>query len=110
MGKPANIYSGRRKNGKVTVQVNGSPLNLCLDLRNHSPDGAEWGYNGSGPAQLALAILNHELGAEFALWHYIKFKREIIAHLPETRWSMTSEDVRRWADAQEGQTCLISRT
>ena len=26
-------------------------------LHNHSPDGFEWGYGGSGPAQLALAIL-----------------------------------------------------
>jgi len=25
------------------------------DLRNHSPNGFEWGYSGSGPAQLALA-------------------------------------------------------
>ncbi|MCK4554525.1 hypothetical protein KAU19_06245, partial [Candidatus Parcubacteria bacterium] len=24
---------------------------------NHSPDGFAWGYGGSGPAQLALAIL-----------------------------------------------------
>lgn len=24
---------------------------------NHSPDGFNWGYGGSGPAQLALAIM-----------------------------------------------------
>src|SRR5262245_22144387 len=34
-----------------------SPLPLCLELRNHSPTGFEWGYGGSGPAQLALALL-----------------------------------------------------
>jgi hypothetical protein len=28
-----------------------------LTLRNHSPTGFEWGYAGSGPAQLALALL-----------------------------------------------------
>ena len=28
-----------------------------LKVRNHSPDGFNWGYGGSGPAQLALAIL-----------------------------------------------------
>jgi hypothetical protein len=27
------------------------------DVRNHSPTGIEWGYGGSGPAQLALALL-----------------------------------------------------
>ena len=27
-----------------------------LDLRNHAPAGLEWGYEGSGPAQTAIAI------------------------------------------------------
>lgn len=40
----------------------GYPLPLRLDLFNHSPDGFEWGYGGSGPAQLALAILADFLG------------------------------------------------
>ena len=29
---------------------------LSLAVRNHSPTGPAWGYDGSGPAQLALAI------------------------------------------------------
>lgn len=32
------------------------PLPMRLDLRSHSPTGFEWGYLGSGPAQLALAL------------------------------------------------------
>lgn len=40
------------------------PLSLRLDLRNHSPEGFEWGYGGSGPAQLALAILADCLGPD----------------------------------------------
>ena len=32
-------------------------LPLCLNIRNHSPTGFAWGYGGSGPAQLSLAIL-----------------------------------------------------
>lgn len=28
-----------------------------LKVRNHSPGGFSWGYGGSGPAQLALAIM-----------------------------------------------------
>jgi hypothetical protein len=35
------------------------PVTPSLRHRNHSPDGFEWGYHGSGPAQLALAILLH---------------------------------------------------
>ena len=45
---------------------------------NHSPDGFNWGYGGSGPAQLALAILLEITSNEEALrlhqelkWHYI---------------------------------------
>jgi hypothetical protein len=40
----------------------GYPLPLRLDLQNHSPTGFAWGYGGSGPAQLALAILADHLG------------------------------------------------
>lgn len=32
-------------------------LPVRLDVFNHSPNGFEWGYSGSGPAQLALALL-----------------------------------------------------
>lgn len=38
------------------------PLALRLDLFNHSPTGFECGYGGSGPAQLALAILADLIG------------------------------------------------
>ena len=31
-------------------------LNPRHDSGNHSPTGLEWGYSGSGPAQLALAL------------------------------------------------------
>ena len=32
-------------------------LPSCTKIMNHSPNGFSWGYSGSGPAQLALAIL-----------------------------------------------------
>src|SRR2546426_5830744 len=35
--------------------------NPRLDLWNHSPTGFECGYGGSGPAQLALALLAEHL-------------------------------------------------
>jgi len=52
------------------------------DLINHSPTGFSWGYHGSGPAQLALAILANEFSDEVALRQYDGFKRDIIARLP----------------------------
>jgi hypothetical protein len=38
------------------------PLPLRLDLFNHSPTGFSWGDGGSGPAQLAVALLADALG------------------------------------------------
>jgi hypothetical protein len=41
------------------ISVNGKPLSPRASpaVWNHSPDGFNWGYGGSGPARLALAIL-----------------------------------------------------
>jgi hypothetical protein len=41
------------------VFVDGERLSPARSQRvvNHSPDGFAWGYGGSGPAQLALALL-----------------------------------------------------
>ena len=46
----------------VTEDGRQYPLPLRLEIRNHSPTGFEWGFGGSGPAQLALAILADHLG------------------------------------------------
>jgi hypothetical protein len=49
---------------------------------NHSPDGFNWGYGGSGPAQLALAILLELYPQDVALRNYQQFKADHIAALP----------------------------
>ncbi|MCU4744613.1 DUF6166 domain-containing protein [Natronoglomus mannanivorans] len=54
-------YIGSRRQGRPVVQRVATDDELSpdrsLEVRNHGPTGFEWGYNGSGPAQLALAIL-----------------------------------------------------
>jgi hypothetical protein len=40
-------YRGIRTGDGATVTVNGQPLNPRHDLRNHSPNGFEWGYSAS---------------------------------------------------------------
>jgi len=71
-------------------------LPLRLDLVNHSPTGFAWGYEGSGPAQLALALLVWEYGESFALDCYQQFKRDVIAG-QGTEWILTSTDLRSWS-------------
>ena len=103
-----NKYTGYRADGYPVIKVNGIFLNpdASLIIRNHSPGGFEWGYGGSGPAQLALGILLWEFkDKEKALKHYQDFKGAKIASLPqEESWEITSEDIESFlketADAQ----------
>lgn len=75
----------------LEVTMNGSTIDPAksIKLRNHSPDGVSWGYNGSGPAQLSLAILLLLLPEAEALRKYQNFKFEVISHLPQTDFSVT---------------------
>lgn len=68
------------------VYIDGQFLNPKYSQRtyNHSPDGFNWGYGGSGPAQLALAILLKYLPQEAALAWYQDFKFSIVASWPQT--------------------------
>jgi hypothetical protein len=52
MNKIRGEWSSRR------VWLDGRELNPAegQKLRNHSPDGFNWGYGGSGPAQLAVTL------------------------------------------------------
>ena len=87
-------YSGRRDGYAVIVTVDSRRLNPRLDLWNHSPTGFEWGYCGSGPAQLALAILaDHFFDEDQALNFYQRFKWAVIAELPHRGWILTSDQI-----------------
>ena len=89
-------YEGLREGHVVTVTVGERRLNPRLDLWNHSPTGFEWGYGGSGPAQLALAILADHCGNdEQALNFYQRFKWAVIAELPHRSWTLTSQEIDR---------------
>ncbi len=87
-------YEGIRQGYAVTVTVDGRRLNPRRDLWNHSPTGFEWGYGGSGPAQLALAILADHCGNdEQALNFYQRFKWAVVAELPGRGWTLTSQEI-----------------
>lgn len=89
-----NHYEGRRKRRTIIVTVNGLPLNPRFDLSNHSPTGFEWGYCGSGPAQLALALLaDHLCDPQQALDLHQRFKWQVVTELPYKRWTLTSLDI-----------------
>lgn len=70
----------RRDYGEV--YVDGEKLDPALSLRvfNHSPTGFAWGYGGSGPAQLALALLMQAgVDDDTAVRLHQRFKSEFVA-------------------------------
>ena len=97
-------YHGTRGPTGCVVVVNGCPLPVRLDLRQHSPDGFNWGYAGSGPSQLAVAMLAdffaHEYGRSLAdanaLKHYHQFTHDVIAHINGQCWELSSPYIEAW--------------
>lgn len=101
---PPRIYRGARFLDRVSVFVTpgGRALDPRRDLADHSTE-FEWGYRGSGPAQLALAILADALGDDArALALHQRFKEAVIAGLPrDAGWRLDIADVRRVVEAIE---------
>lgn len=99
-GHEMKRYEGRRLNNgicKVHVVVDGvsTPLDPRLDLANKSPTGFEWGYAGSGPAQLALAICADALGDDArALRLHQGFKMRVVVGLAQRQpWLLMHDTV-----------------
>ena len=105
-GGPANVEI-RHYLPDNTILV--EPLEKFLDEVNHSPDGFQWGYGGSGPAQLAYAILRRyfELEQEkeprrLARELYQDFKRDIIAPNKGANLWITSHYITHWVSLKRG--------
>lgn len=86
--------------------------NVPWSVVEHSPDGFEWGYGGSGPADLALNILNlfeppgtdgqqpercfdGECSRTAQVLHQA-FKRDFIAPMPWTGGTIPGVEIRSW--------------
>ena len=86
-------------------------LPLYLSEVNHSPDGFEWGYNGSGPTQLAYAILRsyfeivEELNIESARFQAQKFcfefRQQFVSRWKKNEWKIDSEYIAIWIGGQK---------
>lgn len=66
-----------------------------LKLANKSPDGFAWGYAGSGPAQLALAILLTCTTEEDAMRLFQTFKDDYVLKFPQRNFSY-KVPIRKW--------------
>jgi len=73
------------------------PALLAGEVR-HSPTGFNWGYHGSGPAELARAMLVTACPGEPAARHpacYQEFKAEVLGRL-QGEWEIEEPAVRTW--------------
>lgn len=72
-------------------------VNVEHRVKRHSPTGLEWGYAGSGPADLALnTLLAFGCDEEEADALYQQFKSEMIAPLTRVSTRLTSHEIRTW--------------
>lgn len=94
---------------QVTVQVEGGRPKPLRHVQLHS-DGFEWGYSGSGPADLALSILADHFDerpsrrqlhhGECECWPlHQKFKEAFVAGWPMWGWEITSRAIDDWLNA-----------
>lgn len=112
--RPITAYEGRItpehecRVDRVHDDGSSSPLDPRFDLANKSPSGFAWGYGGSGPGQLALAILaDHLHDDERALRLYHDFKWRVIGRLDQDAgWKLTRADVSAAVSAIEAEHVL----
>lgn len=68
-----------------------------LKVYNHSPTGFEFGYGGSGPAQLALAILlDYTNDKDLSVSLHQDFKWHFIGGLDHPGGEITGEQITEW--------------
>ena len=105
----------RHHTGRIVYRGTRSPLDHeCLvvtrnaqllhpfdsqQIINHSPDGFNCGYGGSGPAQLALALLLDATGdPDLAISQHQNFKRCFVMDWAD-EWEISQEDIITWLNS-----------
>lgn len=86
----------------ILRRVNGSAVaNVPHVIKFHSPSGFEWGYGGSGPADLALNILYAITGdRELAMQYHQQFKWDFIARVPREGGVIKRDDILKWLEGK----------
>jgi hypothetical protein len=96
----------------VQTENGGGDVYELAHHKRHSPDGFEWGYEGSGPAELARCILidyldMHEQAENATLWdrvpplNYQEFKRKFIAGAAKEGFTLDATEIEAWVQEQE---------
>jgi hypothetical protein len=101
----SKCYAGSKVLGRAVVTVHvltgaGVTSYLLPHLVRHSPDGFNWGYLGSGPADLARSLLADCLATDPAPRLYQAFKERFVAPLPQdAAWFIDKAAIDQWLDS-----------
>ena len=99
---PMSVY--RIQVGNFTSRGKLDPA-ASQKIVNHSPDGFQWGYGGSGPAQLALALVLDATGDKNrARKVYQDFKDAFVARWLD-QWVITQAEIVAWVNAHPRIQC-----
>lgn len=74
------------------------PISSRFEIR-HSPDGFQWGYSGSGPTELARAILLAVIPRDDRVRHprcYRTFRDRFISRIKADEFTLDSKEVEEW--------------
>ena len=104
-GWTVKTYAGKRINGQgvlVMICDGQRPINPLEHIERHSPDGFEFGYHGSGPADLALSILTDVLGGDKrqATIFYQKFKEQFVGKWRGDSFEIEESTIIAWLNLQ----------
>lgn len=69
----------------------------------HSPTGFQWGYGGSGPADLAYSLLLDATGdREVAEQWYQEFKWDYVARWEtNSAWALSTKSIEKWLNERK---------
>jgi hypothetical protein len=84
-------------------EIDGTAKASVEHVIRHSPTGIEWGYAGSGPADLARSILLQFTDEATANRMYQRFKAEVVAAIPIAGGVIRAAEVRAWLAAQDAE-------
>jgi len=103
------VYAGTRMKAVgsgvlISVGTSMTDIHGLRHIVRHSPTGMEFGYSGSGPADLALSILTDVFDGRVALadLYYMEFKFEYVASWLSDEWVVTSDDIDEWLKKKTG--------
>ena len=108
---PERLYYAMKTTGSQTVFFkdlpDGSPellpLQLSLKIADHSPDGFNWGFGGSGAAQLSLALLlNATSDPDISLKYYTYFEWDLVVKF-EKKWTLLRSDILAWLEKEKAK-------